>query len=109
MNILSAFSDRRVDDRLDSYSLEITLDGIPYPAIDWSLSGILLADHFGERTPGDKVEGSFGICADMKAHPFKAVVVRHNSIKGQLAINFTDLSITTGSVMEALMTGRREA
>jgi hypothetical protein len=45
----------------------------------------------------------------MKANPFKAVVVRHNSIKGQLAINFTDLSITTGSVLEALMTGRREA
>jgi hypothetical protein len=106
VSLLNAFSDRRVDERLESLSLEITLDGVRYPAIDWSLSGILLADHFGERTPGDKVEGSFQICEDMKAHPFKAVVVRHNSIQGQLAINFTDLSIRTDSVLEALMTGR---
>ena len=78
MSSLSAFSDRRVDDRLESYSLEITRDGVGEAASDVSRSGSLGADHFGERTPGDKVEGSFRICADMKANPFKAVVVRHN-------------------------------
>jgi hypothetical protein len=106
VNFPKAFSDRRVDDRLQSFSLEIVLDGVQYPAIDWSLSGFLVTDYYGARTPGEKVEGSFRICTDMKSHPFKAVVVRHNSTTGRLALNFTNLSLRSISVLEALMTGR---
>lgn len=106
MNFLKAFSDRRVDDRLESFSLEITLDGVRYPAIDWSLSGVSLAEYHGMRAVGDEVEGSFRICAGMNSHSFKAVVVRNNTTKGQLALNFTDLDFAAVSVLEALMTGR---
>lgn len=106
MSFLKAFSNRRVDDRLQSFSLEIVLDGVQYPAIDWSLSGMLVADYYGARISGDEVEGSFRICTAMNSHPFKAVVVRCDSTTGRLALNFTDLSFGTISVLEALMTGR---
>lgn len=106
MNILKAFSDRRVDDRLESFSLEIVLDGVRYSAVDWSLSGVLVGDYCGASVAGDEIEGSFRICTDMKDHPFKAVVVRHNPAKSQLALNFTDLSFKAISVLEALMAGR---
>lgn len=107
MNILRAFSDRRIEDRLESYSLEITLDGALYRAADWSMSGILVADYDGTHGPGDEVEGSFRICSDMKSHAFKASVIRHNAEKRQLALNFTDLSFRSMSVLEALMAGRK--
>ncbi len=106
MNFPKVFSDRRVDDRLQSFSLEIMLDCVQYPAINWSLSGFLVTDYYAARTPGERVEGSFRICTDMNSHPFKAVVVRHNSATGRLALNFTDLSLSTISALEAFMTGR---
>ena len=108
VSLIKAFSDRRVDDRLRAFSLEIMLDGVQYPAVDWSLSGVLVADYYGSLSAGDDVEGSFRICTDMKSHSFKAVVVRHNSTKGQLALNFTELSFEAISILEALMTGRRD-
>jgi hypothetical protein len=106
VNILKAFSDRRVDDRLESFSLEIVLDGDRYSAVDWSLSGVLVGDYYCASVAGDEIEGSFRICTDMKDHPFKAVVVRYDPAKGQLALNFTDLSFKAISVLEALMAGR---
>ena len=106
MSVLKAYSDRRVHGRLQSISLEIVLDGIRYPAIDWSLGGVLVANYYGARTLGDEVHGSFRICADMNSHPFKAVVVRHNSTRGQLALEFISLSFRAISVLEAFMMGR---
>jgi hypothetical protein len=78
VSVPKAISDRRDHDRIHSISLEIVLDGIRYPAIDWSLGGVLVANYYGVRTLGDEIHGSFRICSDMNSHPFKAVVVRYN-------------------------------
>lgn len=107
MHMPKAFSERRVDDRFDSHSLEITLDGVQYPAVDWSLSGVLVTGYHGPRAAGDEVEGSFRICPEMRAHHFKAVVVRGNPAKGELALNYIDLSVRAAWVLEAFRAGRR--
>jgi hypothetical protein len=109
VSVPKAISDRRDHDRIHSISLEIVLDGIRYPAIDWSLGGVLVANYYGVRTLGDEIHGSFRICSDMNSHPFKAVVVRYNSTGGQLALEFLSLSFRAITVLEAFMTGRSRA
>jgi hypothetical protein len=101
VSVPKAISDRRDHDRIHSISLEIVLDGIRYPAIDWSLGGVLVANYYGVRTLGDEIHGSFRICSDMNSHPFKAVVVRYNSTGGQLALEFLSLSFRAITVLEA--------
>ena len=103
---VSQHGGRRTDDRLQSLALEISLDGGRYRAVDWSLSGVLVADYYGARGPGDEVEGSLQIATDMNSYPFKAVVVRRDSTVGQLALNFTELGPRAFSVLEAFMMGR---
>lgn len=98
--------DRRVDQRVQSTALEITLDGQTYRTVDWSLGGALLADYFGPRGSGEHVEGSLQITRDLTSFPFKAVVVRRDPTLGQLALNFTDLSASGFSALESLIMGR---
>ncbi len=98
--------DRRVDQRVQSTALEITLDGQTYRTVDWSLGGALLADYFGPRGSGEQVEGSLQITRDLTSFPFKAVVVRRDPTLGQLALNFTDLSASGFSALESLIMGR---
>ena len=107
MNSVKAIRDRRIDDRLQSYTLEVSLDGCQFRAIDWSLSGVLVADYYGTRRPGDEVAGTFQICTDMNSCSFKAVVVRRSLAAGRLALSFTDLGPKAVSVLEAFMAGRR--
>lgn len=107
MSAPKALTDRRGSDRLQSISFEIVLDGIRYPAIDWSLGGVLLANYDGARTLGDEVHGSLRICKDLNSHPFKALVVRHNSNRRQLALEFLSLNFRAVSVLEAFLTGRQ--
>ena len=103
---VSKHRDRRTDDRLPSLALKISLDGDQYRTVDWSLSGVLVADYYGAWAPGDEVEGSLQIVTNMNSYPFKAVVVRRDSTVGQLALNFTDLGPRALSVLEAFMMGR---
>ncbi len=103
---ISQHHDRRTDDRPPSLALKISLDGDRYRTVDWSLSGVLVADYYGARAPGDEVEGCLQIVTDMNSYPFKAVVVRRDSTVGQLALNFTDLGPRAFSVLEAFMMGR---
>ncbi len=103
---VSHHRDRRADDRLPSITLKISLDGDQYRTVDWSLNGVLVADYYGARAPGDEVEGSVQIVTDVNSYPFKAVVVRRDSTVGQLALNFTDLGPRAFSVLEAFMMGR---
>ncbi len=98
--------DRRIDERLPSLALKISLDGDQYRTVDWSLSGVLVVDYYGARGPGDEVEGSVQIATDMNGYPFKAVVVRRDSTVGQLALSFTDLGPHAFSILEAFMLGR---
>ena len=98
--------DRRIDQRVQSTALEISLDGETYGTVDWSLGGALLADYYGPRGTGDQVEGSLQITRDMTSFPFKAVVVRRDPAMGQLALNFTDLSASGFSALETLIMGR---
>lgn len=98
--------DRRVDQRVQSTALEVTLDGQTYRTVDWSLGGALLADYFGPRGSGEQVEGSLQITRDLTSFPFKAVVVRRDPTLGQLALNFTDLSASGFSALESLIMGR---
>jgi hypothetical protein len=98
--------DRRIDERVQSTALEISLDGEVYRTVDWSLSGVLLADYYGSRGTGDEVEGSVQITRDMSSFPFKAVVIRRDPTMGQLALNFTDLGASGFSALEAMIMGR---
>jgi hypothetical protein len=98
--------DRKIDERVQSSALEISLDGETYQTADWSLSGVLLADYFGPRGTGDEVEGSVQITRDLTSHPFKAVVVRRDPTVGQLALNFTDLGAGGFAALEAMTMGR---
>ena len=103
---VSKHRDRRIDQRVQSSVLEVSLDGEKYQTVDWSLSGVLLTDYYGPRGAGDEVEGSVHIVTDLNSYPFKAVVVRRDSTMGQLALNFTDLSPSGFSVLEAFVMGR---
>jgi hypothetical protein len=98
--------DRQIDERVQSSALEISLDGETYQTIEWSLSGVLLADYFGPRGTGDEVEGSVQITRDLTSHPFKAVVVRRDPAMGQLALNFTDLGASGFAALEAMTMSR---
>jgi hypothetical protein len=98
VSVPKAISDRRDHDRIHSISLEIVLDGIRYPAIDWSLGGVLVANYYGVRTLGDEIHGSFRICSDM-----------NSPTGGQLALEFLSLSFRAITVLEAFMTGRSRA
>lgn len=98
--------DRQIDERVQSSALEISLDGETYLTVDWSLSGVVLADYFGPRGTGDEIEGSVQITKDMTSYPFKAVVVRRDPTLGQLAVNFTDLGASGFAALEAMTMGR---
>ena len=100
--------DRRTDDRIQSLTFGVSLDGRQYPAIDWSVSGVLVADYDGELGLGDEIEGSFRICKDMKRHAFKAVVVRREAATGCLALRYTELSLCAVAVLEAFVTSRQD-
>jgi len=96
----------RNEKRRDNYqvppALEVTIDGTPYPTVDWSLGGVVLSNYFGPLAPGDEVTGSLQVLRDLSTHPFKAVVVRRDSVSGHLALDFTDIGKTAFSVLEAM-------
>ncbi len=87
---LTNHRENRSDKRLLSPGLEISFDGGSYQTTDWSLGGVRVAGYYGQRTPGDEVEGTVQVLSDTNSHPFKAVVVRRDS--GELALIFTELS-----------------
>lgn len=103
---LASQHEKRRDRRQLSPALEVTLDGSRYRTVDWSLGGLLLADYFGPLAPGDEVSGIVQVLADLSTYPFKAVVVRRDSALGQLALNFTEVSNSAFSALEAIKMGQ---
>ena len=93
------------DRRAPCPALELSFDGGNYRTVDWSLGGVLVADYYGPRGLGEEVEGLVQVHSGTDSHPFKAVVVRRDSATGQLGLNFTKLSDSAFSLLEAIQMG----
>jgi PilZ domain len=98
-------NEKRRDRRALSPSLELSFDGGSHRTVDWSLSGAQVADYYGPRGLGEEVEGLVQVHTSIDSHPFKAVVVRRDSATGQLGLNFTKLSDSAFSLLEAVLMG----
>jgi hypothetical protein len=95
--------DRR-DRRYPLPALVISVDGIEYETINWSLGGFLIAGFHRRISPGQTIAGAFRPAGRPEALEFTASVVR--SGEGQLAAKFTDLGELGMIMLERIITRR---
>src|SRR5277367_3198269 len=83
--------DRR-DKRYPLPPVSITIDGVEYVTVNWSLGGFLLSGFEAPVKPAERVVGKLQVNKDVEPVEFSGVVVRLDEPKkGNLAVQFVDL------------------
>ncbi len=105
VSIDGSIGERRSDKRVLMPTLVIFIDGDSYVTKDWSLGGVLLSHYFRQRAQGEDIEGNVGVVTVSGRHPFKGVVVRQDATRGELALQFTELSDVAFALLKDASTG----
>lgn len=101
----AAHHEKRRDKRHLLPTLVISIDGKTYLTRDWSLGGVLLSHYFGRREPGQEIDGNVGVVTASGRYPFKAVAVRQNAERGELALQFSHLSDAASALLKDASSG----
>src|ERR1700749_2026764 len=83
--------DRR-DRRYPLPPVSITIDGVEYTTVNWSLGGFLLSGFEVAMKPGQHIAARLQVNKETAAVEFTGVIVRIDEPeKGNLAVQFVDL------------------
>src|SRR5471032_2588159 len=98
--------DRR-DRRYPLPALLITIDGVEYSTINWSLGGFLITGFDRKIAPGESISGMLHSLDQTTGFAFAATVVRTGDpAPDHLAVKFSDLSELGMSTLERIITRR---
>jgi PilZ domain-containing protein len=98
--------DRR-DRRYPLPPVSITIGGIEYVTINWSLGGFLLSGFDAPAQPKHRIEGKLQVKKDVKPASFTGIVVRVDEPeKGNLAVQFVDLDDGTMTMLDRTIARR---
>lgn len=97
----------RRDRRYPLPPLVVTIDGVEYTTVNWSLGGFLITGFNQRISPGKPIAGKLGVPDQPLLFDFTAKVVRVGEpVADQLAAQFTDLGEHRLSVLERILTRR---
>lgn len=100
--------ERRLRERISDAELAVAFKGDTYTTANWSLGGFVIEGYRGGLTPGalfaiDAVGKAGGEMTKVKV---RARVVRSDSAKSSLAVNFLDLDGRAYGVLHEVMSDR---
>jgi hypothetical protein len=95
---------KRRDKRLSRGGLHVTVGGAAYPAIDWSLGGVLIDGFAGDLAVGDEVTLMLAREGDSSGQPAPAQVARRED--GRVAFHFLALAPDAFKFLEELQMTR---
>lgn len=97
---------KRRDKRLSRIGLQVTIGGESYPAIDWSLGGVLIDGFVGALAVGDEVTLTLTREGDPSGHSAPAQVARREAEGGRVAFHFIALAPDAFKFLETLQMAR---
>jgi hypothetical protein len=98
--------DRR-DRRYPLPPVTITIDGVAYVTVNWSLGGFLLAGFDAPVKRAERITGMLQLKKDVAAVEFTGAVVRVDEPeKGNLAVQFIDLDDATMTLLDRAIARR---
>jgi PilZ domain len=99
--------DDRRDRRYPLPPVSITIDGIEYVTVNWSLGGFLLSGFDAPAKRAQRITGQLQLKKDVAPVDFKGAVVRVDEPeKGNLAVQFVDLDDATMTMLDRAIARR---